>query len=101
MLLRRRSAPILLGVGPFFSVRSWSRAVGVLLICARVWLVAIRRLAILRVIGRYRRQSYVAACRGHALMVCSDAVIFFAWWGRVLRFGLVSQRWITTTVVMV
>ena len=34
-------------------------------------------------------------------MVCSDAIIFFAWRRGVLRLGLVAQRWITTTVVMV
>jgi hypothetical protein len=34
-------------------------------------------------------------------MVHSDALVFFAWRRGVLRLGLVAQRWITTTVVMI
>lgn len=34
-------------------------------------------------------------------MKCPDAIIFFAWWRRILRLWLVAQRWITTTVVMI
>jgi hypothetical protein len=105
-MLRSTSAIILL-VSSVISVGArlaWGRlSVRILLVGSGIRSVAVWYLDVLRlgVIGRNGGESDTGARGRNPLVVRSNTVVLFAWWRRVLRFGLFARRWIATVLILV